>query len=125
MLSYVIDGQSHKATTQKEPQASDTRSGSRSNLSLLKKGINMNIVQPTTTSVKPAASVNWTVAAIPEPTRDEWLSPYMLGVLDAQEGTHACPEMYFTQQGQKCEYCEGFEEVAGPTLTTQQILGAN
>ena len=51
------------------------------------------------------------------------VSPYMLGALDAERGEVACPEMYFLKRGDACEYCEGFEAVAGPTLTTEQFLG--
>ena len=63
------------------------------------------------------------VAAIAAPEVSELLSPYMLGVLDAERGEIAVPENYYTQRGQMCEYCEGYEAVAGATLTTRQFLG--
>lgn len=53
----------------------------------------------------------------------DFCSPYMLGVMDAEDGQLCCPEQYFTKQGQICEYAEGYEAVAGETLTTRQILG--
>jgi len=63
------------------------------------------------------------VVAITSPEISELLSPYMLGVLDAERGDIAVPEMYFTQRGQQCEYCEGYEAVAGATITTRHFLG--
>ena len=45
------------------------------------------------------------------------------GVKDALNGEYACPEMFFSTTADKCDYCRGFESVAGPTLTTQQFLG--
>ncbi len=53
---------------------------------------------------------------------DAGLSPYMLGVLDAERGELCVPEMYFTKRGQMCEYAEGYESVAGETVTTRQVL---
>lgn len=53
----------------------------------------------------------------------ECVSPYMMGVLDAQAGELCVPEMYYTQRGQMCEYAEGYEAVAGKTLLSTQILG--
>jgi len=71
----------------------------------------MNIVMP----VAPTVNTRPEIA--------ELLSPYMLGVLDAERGDIACPEMYFTRRGEQCEYCEGYEAVAGATITTRQFLG--
>lgn len=87
----------------------------------------MNTIAPVTHSVNwnepaPATTRSFEfVAAILEAD----VSPYMLGVLDAEKGEMACPEMYYINQGSMCEYCEGFEAVAGPTLTTRQFLGGN
>lgn len=68
-------------------------------------------------------SVNWQTPAYINAAIDAGLSPRMVGALDAERGDEACPEMYFLSRGQQCEYCEGYEEVAGPTLTTGQFLG--
>lgn len=51
------------------------------------------------------------------------VTPYMLGVMDAEENLPCVPETYYIKQGQMAEYCEGYEAVAGETLTTRQILG--
>lgn len=74
----------------------------------------MEIVQSTTTTRQPEFVVALLQADI---------TPYMLGALDAEKGEMACPELYFVKRGQMCEYCEGYESVAGPTLTTRQFLG--
>lgn len=81
----------------------------------------MNIVLPVAPTVKTRQPDF--VAALTSPEISELLSPYMLGVLDAERGEVACPEMYFTQRGQMCEYCEGYEAVAGATITTRHFLG--
>lgn len=80
----------------------------------------MNIIAPVAPTVKTRHPDF--IVAIASPEISELLSPYMLGVLDAERGEVACPEMYFTQRGQMCEYCEGFEAVAGATLTTRHFL---
>lgn len=53
----------------------------------------------------------------------EYVSPYMVGVLDAEQGRPCVPEYYFTQRGQICEYAEGYEIIAGKNLTTGFYLG--
>jgi hypothetical protein len=78
----------------------------------------MNILAPTTAVVNATVRQPDFVAAIFEAE----ISPYMLGVLDAERGETAVPEMYFTQRGQMCEYCEGYEAVAGRTITTGFFL---
>lgn len=75
----------------------------------------MNTVAQRTAS----RQLNFVVALL-----DAEISPYMLGALDAERGEMACPEMYFVKRGDMCEYCEGYEAVAGATLTTTQFLGA-
>jgi hypothetical protein len=73
----------------------------------------MSILALTTTTRQPSFVVALLEAEV---------SPYMLGVLDAERGETACPEMYYTQRGQMCEYCEGYEAVAGRTITTGFFL---
>lgn len=65
------------------------------------------------------------LAQLPTKVNDapDFVTPYMLGVMDAEEGLLCCPEQYYVKDGQKAEYCEGYEAVAGETLTTRQILG--
>lgn len=59
------------------------------------------------------------ILAVPEPTTDEWLTPYWLGALDAMEGKAFCPEAYFVRVGQTLEYTEGFESVRGESEITR------
>ena len=80
-----------------------------------------------TTIAKTRPSVNWqpatrSVEFVTAVLAAE-ITPYMMGALDAEKGELACPELYYTKRGQMCEYCEGYESVAGVTLTTEQFLG--
>lgn len=74
------------------------------------------------------ASVNWATPIDVEflpPVTDisELVSPYMLGVLDAESGELCLPELYFTQKGQQREFAEGYESVVGRTLLSDQVMG--
>lgn len=91
---------------------------------LSQKGIVMN------TTVAPSIeSVNWTVTpdvdfvTVAKSDASEWLSPFMLGVQDAQNGEFCLPEIYYTNKGQQREYGEGYESVVGRTLLSDQIMG--
>jgi hypothetical protein len=53
----------------------------------------------------------------------ENLSPYMLGVLDAEEGKTCTPETYYVRRSQMIEYADGHESVAGRTPSSNQIMG--
>lgn len=78
----------------------------------------MNSVTQAAPTVKPTPAYQFVLAIL-----EADISPYMLGVLDAERGEMACPETYFAKLGQQCEYCEGYEAVAGRTLTTDWFLG--
>lgn len=52
----------------------------------------------------------------------DFVSPFVLGCMDAEEKLPCIPEMYFTKSGDMCEFCEGYESIAGETLTTSQFL---
>ena len=54
---------------------------------------------------------------------DREVSPFMLGVLDAERNALCIPEIYYIRRGDMLEYAEGFESVAGPTLLSSQLLG--
>lgn len=83
------------------------------NLCIRKVSTMNTVAQPTT-----GRQLNFVVALLAAD-----VTPYMLGALDAERGELACPEMYFVKRGECCEYCEGYEAVAGATLTTRQFLG--
>jgi hypothetical protein len=51
-----------------------------------------------------------------------FLTPAMLGELDARNGELCVPEMYFAGRTQIRQYCEGYEKAVGPTISTQQVL---
>lgn len=52
-----------------------------------------------------------------------FLSPAMLGELDAQSGMLCLPEIYFTGRTQMREYAAAYERSVGATLLSRQILG--
>lgn len=52
----------------------------------------------------------------------DFLTPYALGELDAQDNEPCVPEMYFAQRTQMEEYARGYEAVAGWTLLSAAIL---
>jgi hypothetical protein len=52
-----------------------------------------------------------------------FLTPAMLGELDAQSGMLCLPEIYFTCRVQKREYAKAYEAAVGQTLLSGQILG--
>lgn len=79
----------------------------------------------TTTIAPTARPVNASpdfVVAIQDAHAADFVTPFMLGCLDAQAGEIACPEMYYIKRGDMLAYCEGFESIAGRTLTTAQFL---
>jgi hypothetical protein len=52
---------------------------------------------------------------------DLFMTPYDVGVLDAEDGRLCLPEMYFARNSHKVEYALGYESVAGPTLLSAQV----
>lgn len=73
---------------------------------------------PVNIGVKPSPAYQFVLSIL-----EADISPYMLGVLDAERGELCVPEAYFIRRGQMCEYAEGYEAVAGRTLTTDWFLG--
>lgn len=52
----------------------------------------------------------------------QFLSPAMLGELDAQSGMLCLPELYFGSRVQMREYAKGYERAVGQTLLSRQLL---
>lgn len=48
---------------------------------------------------------------------------YRLGMLSAQLGEICCPEMVFVTRHDQREFCKGWRDFAGNSITTTQILG--
>ena len=73
---------------------------------------------------QPTRTINpeFVVTIIDQQTAD-FVTPFMLGVLAAERGELCVPEVYYTKRGQMREFADGFESVAGETLSTCQILG--
>lgn len=76
--------------------------------------MNTNIIAPSPV----ARQLEFVTAAL-----EADLTPYMLGVLDAEKGEICCPEAYFIWEGDLLAYVEGYEEVKGENATSKQIKG--
>lgn len=83
----------------------------------------MSILQPMTATVNTATRSPEFIVAITTPDISEFLTPFMLGALDAEKGELCVPAMYYTQIGQCREYAEGYESVVGRTLLSDQVMG--
>lgn len=53
----------------------------------------------------------------------EAVTPYMLGMMDAQDGMLCVPEMYFVRRSQMQAYAAGWEAIAGESLLSADTLG--
>lgn len=66
-------------------------------------------------------TVPWIVKHTDAP---DFVTPYLLGQLDAQDGQNCLPEMYFVKRSQQVEYAQGWESVAGPDLLSVGFTGS-
>lgn len=48
---------------------------------------------------------------------------HWFGEFDAQHGQSCVPEWYFARMDMKVAYCQGYQSITGPTLTTEYFLG--
>lgn len=51
--------------------------------------------------------------------------PFIYGAQDAASGLSCIPEMYFVRRDDQREYARGHQSVAGVTLLSGQLVGAN
>lgn len=67
--------------------------------------------------------MNTTVAPSTIAQAASFLTPAMLGELDAQSGLLCLPEVYFACRVQMREYAKAYEAAVGQTMLSTQILG--
>lgn len=54
----------------------------------------------------------------------DFATPYMMGVMDAEENLPFCPEEYFVWDGDMMSYLEGFEAIKGESEITRSFKAA-
>lgn len=55
------------------------------------------------------------------PTAQRLHDARQIGIVDAKRGLLCVPEMYFVRRGQQIAYAQGYESVAGVTLSSSQF----